>query len=411
MKSSKVFLGLYDIASFIQDWEKGLADNNYNTLKGLKSYQYKVQSSKVDFVIEKAKDMIGYFRPYRISTRLKPHWNRLVEKYYFRKAMRECEVFVFFWCSFNSDFSDFEILKSKGKKIITVFVGDDVRWEPAMKQEFILAGLMPIKYEDYDYTAAALNHQLNYLRIAEKYSDLILSHPNAMQLALRPYHNLNIPIILDDYNEDSFQREVPIIVHAPTSIGKGTSYIEAAIDQLLKEGVQLIYRRIENVPRKEALKIYEKADIIIDQVLTPGGGKLAHEGLAMGKIVITLMACEKYSQKKIIDCPFVDAGPTTIYEVLKRLVPDVAERVLIASRGRNYIETWHNPKIVISKILQHINGSKFMEPDFFPKFLRDEFVPESKEQLEVCNEWTKYVSDCEWYKRTITPGQRKGLNF
>ena len=59
----KVFIGLSDIASFIDDWSEGFKQNGVKTLKGSISYQVAVQSSHLDFIIQKTKDKIGYFKP------------------------------------------------------------------------------------------------------------------------------------------------------------------------------------------------------------------------------------------------------------------------------------------------------------------------------------------------------------
>ena len=80
----KAFIGLSDIASVIDNWGAGFEENNIKTLKGSMYYQHPIQNSKLHFVIEKYQ--IGYFRPGRISVRLKPWLDRLVVDYYFRKA-------------------------------------------------------------------------------------------------------------------------------------------------------------------------------------------------------------------------------------------------------------------------------------------------------------------------------------
>ena len=408
-KYLKTFIGLSDIASSIDNWSFGFQANNIKTLKGSMYYQDPIQNSKLHFVVEKYQ--IEYFRPGRISVRLKPWLDKLVIDYYFRKAIRECDIFVFFWSSFHSDFSDYKILKEKGKKIITVFVGDDIRWEPAMKQEFENNDLTPFQYASYDYSITTLEKKLNFLRVAEKYSDLIFSQPNMSQLSLKPYHNLFIPMSLHDIKEAPLQRQHPFIVHAPTSIGKGTHYIEPIIERLKNEGLVFEYKKIQNVPRAEAMSIYANSDIIIDQLLLPGGGGLAHEGLAMGKVVLTLMAHNKYDQKKPKDCPLIDVSKETLYEVLKDLITNQIKRSEIAVKGGRYIEKYHSPKILIENILNHLNGSKLMNPDFYPTFFREDFIPESKEDLVEYNKWNQYVADCDWYKKNIVPGERAGLLF
>jgi hypothetical protein len=407
----KAFIGLSDIASFINDWNYGFIQNNIYTLKGSRDYQAGIQNSKLDFVLKKKQDIIPYFRPRRISVKVINWWGKKIENYYFKKAVKECDIFLFIWSSFKDDFSDYKYLKGKGKKIITILVGDEVRWEPAMKQEFKCSNLSAYEYNQYDYSINALNCRLNFLRVVEKYSDIVLSQPNIMQLSLKPYHNLHIPIISKDYLEKKNQNIKPIIVHAPTSIGKGTQYIEPIIERLKKEGFDFEYKRIQNIPRAKALNIYANADIILDQILLPGGGKLAYEGLAMGKVVLTLMAYDKYDQHKPQDCPLIDINENNLYDILKKIIPDVILRNEIAAKGRPYIEKYHDPIKIVKKILDQLDENIFNTPDFTPTFFREQFIPESKEALVEYNKWNQYVADCDWYKENVKPGEREGLVF
>lgn len=409
---STIFIGLSDVASFIDDWKFGFEANSCKVLTGSKFLQSPFQTSTIDFTIEKAKRKVGHFKPGRISTIVKPWWDKTVEKYYFKKVLRKCDTFFFMWHSFNSDFSDFKILKAHNKKIVTVLVGDDVRWFYAMKQEYLESGLKPIEFEDYDYSLAGLEEKLLFLRNVEKYSDFIFTQPCALQLALRPYHNLFIPIIPQKFTHKPEQNSVPLIIHAPTSLSKGTKYVDPVIERLKKEGVQFNYKCLKNLPRAEALKEYENADIIVDQLLIPGGGKLAYECLAMGKVVVTLMENQKYDQKKPADCPLVNANSENLYDVLKNLISDLEKRKEIASQGRPFIEKYHNPKIICKKILDTINiPIESQKTDFTPIFFRDKFIPESTESIPVYNKWTNYVMDCSWYKKNIKPGERAGLQF
>ena len=116
-QKSKIFIGLMDIASFIDDWRFGFEQNTMDVLTMLDRYQSVYQSSKIDIVIQEIQNKLSYYKPGKISEKTRPFFKRLVRKYYFNKALRECDVFVFIWQSFSSDFSDYEILKKKGKKM------------------------------------------------------------------------------------------------------------------------------------------------------------------------------------------------------------------------------------------------------------------------------------------------------
>jgi hypothetical protein len=412
MNKLKIFIGLADIASFIDDWAYGFEANNCDVLKGSKYNQAPIQTSKVDFSIQKTKDKIGFFRPGKISVFVKPLWDSLVEKYYFNKSLRECDVFFFIWETFKSDFSDLKKIKNKNKKIVTIFVGDDVRWYYAMKQEFLKYDLMPIEYENYDYSINGLKEKLTFLRNIEKYSDVIYTQPCALQLALRPYQNLFIPINPSEFLYKPKQNKKPLLIHAPTSLSKGTKYVELAVEKLKIDGIDFDYKCLKNVPREIALEEYANADIILDQLLIPGGGKLAYECLAMGKVVVTFMAYGKYEQNKPKDCPLVDANKENLFFILKDLINNYEKRTFIASQGLPYIQKYHNSKQICADILEDLKKTnKQISADFTPTFFREEFIPESKEALVEYNKWNQYVADCDWYKETVKSGEREGLVF
>lgn len=411
MAKKKVFIGLQDIASFFDDWASGFRENGFEVIVGSHLFQSSITSSKVNFVLRKEFDKVGYFKPGMISSRVKPMWDNFIRRKYLRRMIKECDVFLFIWESFYPNCSDYQFLSQKGKKLITVLVGDEVRWEPAMKQEFISKKLNPFTYLNYSYSDSALTNKLRYLRTAEKYSGLILSQPNISQLGLRPYKNLFIPINLKEYPISAKQRLVPKLVHAPTSIGKGTAYIEEAVEQLKKEGYNFDYVRIENKPRSEALKIYNDADIIVDQLLLPGGGKLAHEGLALGKVVLTCMAYSNYEQRKPKDCPLVDVRVETLLDVLKNLIPNQITRQQIADKGRPYIKKHHDPETIVREVLKDFETKALPEDYIKPTFFREEYVPEKDSKLKLYNNWTDYVKKEEWYINNIKPGQREGLVF
>jgi hypothetical protein len=53
-----------------------------------------------------------------------------------KELVHKCDLFIFIWSTFKTDYSDLEYIKSYGKKIGFIFCGDDARWYYGMKQEF-----------------------------------------------------------------------------------------------------------------------------------------------------------------------------------------------------------------------------------------------------------------------------------
>ncbi|MGZ3884879.1 MAG: hypothetical protein ACXVPD_12030, partial [Bacteroidia bacterium] len=191
MQPKKIFLGNNDIASVVTELKVVFKEHfGKETLTYYDSNgpMTKILSGKVDYNIYNLRNLVPYFKPRRISSRIRKRWEDYLDKHFFEKAVNECDIFVFFWNTFKKDNSDLEVLRKLGKKVFVCFVGDDVRWYYGQKQEFNSYGMRHIEYANYDYSVKGLQGKLSYLRMAEKYADGIFSRLDQHQLGLRPYY-------------------------------------------------------------------------------------------------------------------------------------------------------------------------------------------------------------------------------
>lgn len=140
-----------------------------------------------------------------------------------------------------------------------------------------------------------------------------------------------------------------IIVHAPTNRKiKGTEFIISAVEKLTNEigNIELIL--VENKTHSEAIEIYKKADIIVDDILQGPYGIFAIECMALGKPVLC------HIHKNLISCyeelPIINTNPDTIYYDLKRLIENPEKMEDIGRKGREYVEKNHD-SIKIAKQL------------------------------------------------------------
>ena len=412
MGEKKIFIGLVNLATMLTDFRNAFKKLGADTLTASHGDDHPADAGAVDYDFSKYDT--------RMFTPVRPLWFREwlrdrqhIRKKVWRKALKECDTFIFIWSTFNRDFSDYAELKKRGKKVITVFCGDDVRWHYGQEQELKKFGLRPIEYEkEYDYSTTGLNKRLYFLRTAEKYSDFIFSRLDQAQLQLRPYHRWNMMAFTDNFEHKPEQRATnPIIAHAPTLRKvKGTEYVLNAFEKLKNEGIEFTPLLIENVPNTKAIEMYSNADILIDQLIIPGTGKLATEGLALGKVVLAHMAYDKYPQKNPSECPIVDVNPDTLYIKLKELILDFNKRKEIALKGRPYVLKYLDTGIFCRKVLDLIEGKK-IEYDYFPTFFRKQFIPESEDAKILYNQWTSTLTNCDWYKKHVSPGERAGLIF
>ncbi|WP_299456770.1 glycosyltransferase [uncultured Microscilla sp.] len=422
MKSKKkVFLGLTNIASQIQDWQQGFEANGFDTFTAIhevhasfvtkENIQYDISSLKNNY--EKWYDKV---RPYKLRFLLQylagEKYKLDPVKYVYKKAIEECDTFVFIWSSFYPDFQDYRLLKQMGKKIITIFVGSDVRWYQSMKQDFAHYNVPPIEYaKTITFDENYLNQRLLYMRTAEKYADIIVSNPTQSQLALRPYHKGFVMMNPEIFPHKPTQRhEKPLLMHAPSnSDQKGTKYILETIDKLRDEGFDFDFKLIQNLPYMEAIKEYARADIFIGQLLIPQAGKQDREALACGKVVLTSINYDYANEEE--DCPFIDINPQNIYQELKSVLNDYPRRCKLAAQGRKYIEKHHTPANIVKDIVKMLEVNEEERSYIFkPTFFRNDFSPE-REYLDLYNQWTRYVKDCNWYKKHVPSGEHNRLIF
>jgi hypothetical protein len=191
---------------------------------------------------------------------------------------------------------------------------------------------------------------------------------------------------------------------------KGTSFVLDAFERLKKEGVEFTPLLIEGMSNQEMLQKLGDVDILIDQLILPGGGKLATEGLASGCVVMSKMGYGRYSENNIPGCPIIDVNPENIYTELKKIITDHERRNALSREGRPYTEKHLNYRVFCEKIVDLVDG-KSIAYDYVPSFFREEFIPESEEARVCYNTWTKTVSECDWYKEYISKGERTGLIF
>ncbi|WP_404405211.1 glycosyltransferase family 1 protein [Jeotgalibacillus malaysiensis] len=142
-----------------------------------------------------------------------------------------------------------------------------------------------------------------------------------------------------------------IIVHAPSKRGKkGTEFLIEAIKNLENNyNIKLIL--IENVSYKEALKIYEKADIIVDQLLIGTYGMFSIEAMALGKPVITYLR-EDLVASFPNDLPIYNSNIFNIEKDLELLIKNPDLRYEIGVKCRKYVEKYHDSDKLAKKAIE-----------------------------------------------------------
>lgn len=378
----RVFTGCYDIASvlsgvtegfrlaghsvtsFVLERNKFYPDAGYDVIKELPIHsRFRYNEVKIPGFIkagfQKADSLI-----YRKQLKRLTH-----------KLIDEHDLFVFIWRPWLDEQYLFPLIKQKGKKIVCLQLGSDVRHIAAYKQEYNEdVSLWEQYFHDED-----LNEKIKKIRTQELYADAIFSVPDQVGLAIRGYNHLHIPI--RNLNKIRFNipdRKIPVIIHAPSRSGiKGTSIILATLERLKNEGIEFELRLLQNLPNHELINQLSDADILIDEILLHGPGVLSFEAMAAGTLVVTRTI---RNHKDIFDPPVVDIKPYNVYEKIKHILLNRNNYTDYLEKGRKYVELNNTPKNIAENILCRISVK---ETDYFPDFFSKKFELSESQTLSA----------------------------
>jgi glycosyltransferase involved in cell wall biosynthesis len=134
-----------------------------------------------------------------------------------------------------------------------------------------------------------------------------------------------------------------VVVHAPNHRAlKATDALEAAVQQLRTEGLQVRLDLIQGRPNEEVRRSVRDGDIVAEQFI--GGYALfAIEGMSAGRPVVSNLSWMAADLRAYLtDCPIVDATPETLADRLRTLVTDPELRRRLGREGREYALRVHS---------------------------------------------------------------------
>jgi glycosyltransferase involved in cell wall biosynthesis len=127
-----------------------------------------------------------------------------------------------------------------------------------------------------------------------------------------------------------------------------------AAEVLRQEGVDFELLLVENLRRDEARRLYERADLVVDQLLTGWYGGFAVEAMCLAKPVVCYIRdgdMAPLPQDLVAELPIIRATPATLGQVLRYwLAPARRERLReLGERSREFAERWHDPKKIAAQ--------------------------------------------------------------
>lgn len=256
------------------------------------------------------------------------------------------------------ELADLPLLNRAGKGIVVTYQGDDARQGDFCRAHFAISPANEVEPGYYCAESDAKKRQ-RISKFAE-YADRIFAlNPDLLYVLppraeFLPYSHIDLRSwrIVDERNP---KPATPVVAHAPSHRGaKGTRFILDAVSRVQAEGLPLRFLLVEGLPHAEARRLYERADLLIDQLLCGWYGGVAVEFMALGKPVICYI---REDDLRFIpasmqeDLPLIRATPESIYHVLREcLTIRRHELTEIGHLGRDYVEKWHDPLKIAAKM-------------------------------------------------------------
>jgi hypothetical protein len=248
-----------------------------------------------------------------------------------RHARRYDVVHVHGKDSFLPRHADLPLLRRLGKGVAVSFWGSDIRDRPARELRW-----------------------LRHVQLACVGS--YLTYGRAPRGAWRDYVVLPTPFDVRGWTPALREPgRVLRLVHAPSNRAvKGTDAILAAVDELRRRGAPVELTLVEGVSHAEARRIYEDADLVLDQLLMGWHGIFAIECMALGKPVVCYLdpdARARTAERFGLACPLVSATPETVVDALAELVAEPERLPELGRAGRAYVERVHDRREVGLRLL------------------------------------------------------------
>ena len=146
-------------------------------------------------------------------------------------------------------------------------------------------------------------------------------------------------------------KKKPLVIHSPSApVAKGTKYVLEAVEKLKRE-YDFEFKLVQNMKRREALKIMREADIFVDQLIIGAHGVSAVEAMAFGKPVLCYINNE-IGKNYPAELPIVNANPENVGEKIEMLLKNPLMRNEIGKKSREYVEKYHDERKIAADLVE-----------------------------------------------------------
>lgn len=277
------------------------------------------------------------------------------------RGLTDYDVYHYHFLSFLTESGwDVKYLKKLGKKLVFHFGGCDIREEAVNRQLHPQFNICQECTYDRRYCSGKFVRRKR--RIARRYGDLFLVTTPDMRDFIPEAHHLPFmspPLDPDRISEMERDRSVVRILHTSNHEGiDGTRYLVEAVERLKEIGYRIELVHPRQVAHEEAMRIYQSADIMIDQLLVGWYGGAAVEAMALAKPVLCYLREEDLDRfvpfkEKI---PILSATKETLYDRLVEMIEDPSRRARIGEESRRYVEEVHDPIRIAERLIRVYQG-------------------------------------------------------
>lgn len=217
--------------------------------------------------------------------------------------LNKADAFIYFWkkgfLTSKADQREYEFsfVKSKGKKLVCFFLGNDIR-SPKKQKENGEKYHREVSAHYYHYqwpereTEDYEKLKLRIAQVADRYADEIFTSELDQASYLErtpifPPYFLNPDFVCD--GEKKFANpDIIRIVHAPSApVLKGTQIVRSSIRRLQKEGYKFEYIELQKVTNDQVLKTLRDSHIVLNEFFSFVPGQFGIEAMASSCALMT----------------------------------------------------------------------------------------------------------------------------
>lgn len=168
-----------------------------------------------------------------------------------------------------------------------------------------------------------------------------------------------LPVVVgvDEFASDApvLERDRPVVLHAPSNSAlKGSVFIDPVLQELDERGL-IEYRRVSGLPHAELVELVRSADIVVDQCVLGLYGVFSAESMAAGRVTLAHVAPHVRARVPV-ELPIVEITPTTMREVVERIVEQRDEAVKTAQAGVEYARRFHDGRAAGAALEPFLTG-------------------------------------------------------